>query len=152
LRRVKRDERLPASFAQQRLWFIDRLESGSAFYNIPVSVRLRGKLDVVILQKCINEIFQRHEVLRTSFREVDSEPVQVVVSELTVSIRVDDLSHFSAEEKETEVQRRTQEDVQRPFTLEHPPLLRINLFRLAPQEHVLLTIMHHIISDGWSLG
>ncbi|HEV2961541.1 MAG TPA: amino acid adenylation domain-containing protein, partial [Candidatus Angelobacter sp.] len=152
LRRVTRGEHLPASFAQQRLWFIDRLESGSAFYNIPVSVRLVGKLDVVILQKCVNEIFQRHEVLRTSFREFGSEPVQVIVPELTASISVDDLTHFSAEEKEAEVERRTQEDVQRPFILEHPPLLRISLFRLAPREHVLLTVMHHIISDGWSLG
>jgi amino acid adenylation domain-containing protein len=150
--RVAREKYLPASFAQQRLWFIDQLESGSAFYNIPIAVRLTGKLDIAILQKCVTGIFERHEVLQTSFREVNSEPVQVIVPGLAVNIHVDDITHFSAELREAEVQRRAQQEVQRPFNLEQAPLLRIHLFKLAPGEHVLLAIMHHIISDGWSLG
>jgi amino acid adenylation domain-containing protein len=152
LRPTMRGEHFPVSFAQQRLWFIDRLESGSAFYNIPVAVRLSGRLDVEALQRCVNQITQRHEVLRTSFTEVERQPVQVVIPDLTVSIRIDDLTRFSEEAREAELSRRADEEVQRPFTLEKPPLLRLNLFRLAPEEHVLLAVMHHIISDGWSLG
>jgi amino acid adenylation domain-containing protein len=152
LRQIGRSGRLPLSFAQQRLWFIDRLESGSPFYNIPVAVRLSGKLDVAVLQKCVDEIVRRHEVLRTSFLEVEREPLQVIAPELIVSISISDLSPLSRDEKEAQVGRLANEDVRRPFNLKQAPLLRLNLFRLAPEEHVLLAIMHHIISDGWSLG
>ena len=151
-RRLARGERLPVSFAQERLWFIDRLERGSPFYNIPVAVQLSGKLDVEVLQKCVNEIIRRHEVLRTRFLEVEREPVQVVAPELAVPITINDLSHFSGGDKDAQVQRLANEDIQRPFDLEKVPLLRLSLFKLAPESHVLLAVMHHIISDGWSLG
>jgi amino acid adenylation domain-containing protein len=147
-----RGEHFPLSFAQQRLWFIDRLESRSPFYNIPVAVRLSGKLDAEVLQKCVDQIVQRHQVLRSRFAEIERQPVQVVIPDLTVSIKVDDVTQFSDEVREAEVRRRADEEVQRPFTLEKPPLLRLNLFMLAAEEHVLLAVMHHIISDGWSLG
>jgi amino acid adenylation domain-containing protein len=152
MRRIGSSGHAPASFAQQRLWFIDRLESGSAFYNVPVAVRLAGKLEISVLEKCVNEIVRRHEVLRTSFAEVSGQPAQIIVPELSIPVRVDDLTHLSGERREMEVQQRANEDVQRPFRLEQAPLLRVTLFRLAPNEHVLLAIMHHIISDGWSLG
>lgn len=154
LRRSVPGGRPPLSFAQQRLWFIDRLESGSAFYNIPVAIRLSGKLDTDVLQRCINQIIQRHEVLRTALVEVQGKPVQVTLPELAVAMTVHDLTGLPRDEAETEVQRRANEDVKHPFTLEKPPLLRVNLFRLAPDEdeHVLLAVMHHAISDGWSLG
>ncbi|HEY6349974.1 MAG TPA: amino acid adenylation domain-containing protein [Candidatus Angelobacter sp.] len=152
LRRTVQDGHPPLSFAQQRLWFIDRLESGSAFYNIPVAIRLTGKLDTDVLQRCNNQIIQRHEVLRTALVEVQGKPVQVVLPELAVAMIVDDLTGLRSDEAEAEVQRRANEDVKRPFTLEQPPLLRVNLFRLAPDEYVLLAVMHHAISDGWSLG
>lgn len=154
LRRAVQDEHPPLSFAQQRLWFIDRLESGSPFYNIPVAIRLSGKLETDVLQRCINQIIQRHEVLRTALVEVQGKPVQVMLPELAVAVEVHDLAGLQRDEAEAEVRRRADEDVKHPFTLEKPPLLRIHLFKLAPDEdeHVLLAVMHHAISDGWSLG
>jgi amino acid adenylation domain-containing protein len=152
LQPVVRIAPLPLSFPQQRLWFIDRFESGSSFYNIPVAVRLVGNLDVPILERCVNEIVQRHELLRTSFPEIDGKPAQVIAHELSVSINLADLTQFPVDERESEVQRRAKEDVQRPFNLGKAPLLRLALLRLRPDEHILLAVMHHIISDGWSLG
>jgi amino acid adenylation domain-containing protein len=152
LRRISRSRHVPVSFAQQRLWFIDRLESGSPFYNIPVAVRLSGKLDVDVLQGCVNEIVQRHEILRTSFAEADREPVQVIAPDLAVPITINDLTHYPDEAKDAQVCRLADENIQRQFDLEKAPLLRLNLFRLGPEEHVLLAVMHHIVSDGWSLG
>ena len=152
IRAAARGKELPVSFAQQRLWFIDRLESGSPFYNIPVAVRLNGMLDVKVLRRCVDEIVRRHEVLRTAFVEASRQPTQVVIPELAVPIAVDDLKDFSNGSKQAQLQRRVKEVVQRPFTLNKPPLLRINLFKLATEEHILLAVMHHIVSDGWSLG
>lgn len=142
----------PLSFAQQRLWFIDQLESGSPFYNIPTAVRLSGELDAAVLQKCVNEIIRRHAVLRTGFPGKDRQPAQVIVPELALPVEIHDLTHLSSEEKDAQIQRQANEEVQRPFKLEQAPLLRIHLFRLAPREHILLAVMHHIVSDGWSMG
>jgi hypothetical protein len=142
----------PLSFAQQRLWFIDRLEAGSPFYNIPIAVRLNGRLDLEVLQRCVNETIRRHEILRTGFLEIEREPVQVIADELSLPIAVHDLTHLSGGEKDAQVHRQANEELQRPFSLEQAPLLRIHLFRQAPHEHVLLVIMHHIVSDGWSLS
>jgi amino acid adenylation domain-containing protein len=152
LRRIARSGPLSLSFAQQRLWFIDRLESGSPFYNIPVAVRLKGELDTAILEKCVNEIVQRHEILRTSFVRIDREPAQAIVDGLTVPLTVTDLTHLSQAEQEKQMSLLIDQDVQRAFDLEEPPLLRLNVFRLSPEDHLLLAVMHHIVSDGWSLG
>jgi amino acid adenylation domain-containing protein len=152
LQRTPRSGPIPLSFAQQRLWFLDRLESGSPFYNIPVAVRLTGKLDVDVLQECVNEIVQRHEILRTSFVEIDREPAQIVAPELTIPTKVTDLTHSSHEEQEKQFGALIDRDVQLAFNLTNPPLFRLNLFRLAAEDYLLLAVMHHIISDGWSLG
>jgi amino acid adenylation domain-containing protein len=147
---VDRDRPLPLSFAQERLWFIDRLEGGSAAYNIPTAVRLRGALNVDALERTLSEIVRRHESLRTVFAEADGSPVQVIAPLAGFALPVDDLSGVG--DRETEVQRRAREDAGRPFDLAQGPLFRATLLRLADDEHVLLLCIHHIVTDGWSSG
>jgi amino acid adenylation domain-containing protein/non-ribosomal peptide synthase protein (TIGR01720 family) len=152
LQQVPRDDELPLSFAQQRLWFLDQLEPNSPFYNIPSAVRLRGRLDVPALERSINEIIRRHEVLRTNFRSVDGRPAQVISPSLELSLTVEDLSGLPESERETEVHRRAVEEARRAFNLANDPLIRVVLLRLAEEEHVVLLTVHHIVSDGWSTG
>jgi amino acid adenylation domain-containing protein len=144
--------RAPLSFAQQRLWFLDRLEPGLFAYNIPAAVRLAGRLEAPVLEWCFNEIVRRHESLRTSFAVEEGRPVQVIAPELTVSIPVIDLSRLPGAPRETELARLSTGEAQRPFDLARGPLLRAALVRLAADEHVLLLTLHHIVSDGWSQG
>jgi amino acid adenylation domain-containing protein len=152
LQRAPRDGPLPLSFAQQRLWFLDRFEPGSPFYNIPAAARLIGELDVAALERSLVEIIRRHEILRTTFREVDGQPGQVIAPELPVALRVLDLSNLPAAEREAEPLRLARTEARWPFDLARGPLLRVTLMKLAPQEHVILLVMHHIVSDGWSMG
>ncbi len=151
-RRTTREQPVPLSFAQQRLWFLYQLEPESFAYNIPTALRLTGRLDVKGLEQSINETIRRHESLRTLFRELDGQPLQTVVPELKLSLTVQDLQHLSAEKREAEAVRRATEEARRPFDLEQLPLVRVRLLRLSEQEHVLLFIIHHIIADGWSMG
>jgi amino acid adenylation domain-containing protein len=152
LRRAPREGSLPLSFAQQRLWFLDRFEPGSPFYNIPAAARFTGELDVAALERSLVEIIRRHESLRTTFHEVDGEPAQVTAPDLPVALPVLDLSDLLAAEREVEALRLARAEAQRPFDLTRGPLLCITLMKLAPREHVVLLVMHHIISDGWSMG
>src|SRR5215217_4055168 len=142
----------PLSFAQERLWFVDRLEPGSAVYNIPVEWRLGGALDERALERALGEIVRRHEALRTTFREVDGSPVQVIAPFGGFTLRLDDLSGLADADREVEVRRRAGEEAARPFDLSAGPLFRAALLRLGEEDHVLLLSMHHIVSDGWSLG
>ena len=150
--RVSRDERLPLSFAQQRLWFLHELEPTSSFYNIPVAVRLRGRLQIDAMQRALNEIVRRHESLRTSLPTIDTQPVQSIAPTLTLDLSLIDLSTLREEEREREAQRRAAEEARAPFNLATGPLIRAGLVRLGAEDHVLLVTMHHIISDGWSMG
>ncbi|MBV9774834.1 MAG: AMP-binding protein, partial [Gemmatimonadetes bacterium] len=152
LERVTREAPLPLSFAQQRLWFIDQLEPGSATYNMPAALRLRGALDVNAFTRSLTALVERHETLRTTFQVVDDEPVQVVAPAADFPLEVIDLSAFLAEEREEEVQRRVRAEATTPFDLAAGPLLRATLLRLDDCEHVVLFTMHHIVSDGWSTG
>ena len=145
-------ERLPLSYAQQRLWFLDRFGEASAEYNMPSGLRLLGDLDVEALHRAINTIVERHESLRTHFGEVDGEPLQVIEAELHVDVPFEDLSGLEAEEREAHVRTALREEGQTPFDLSRGPLLRVRLLRLGEREHVLLRTMHHIVSDGWSEG
>ncbi|HEV3049863.1 MAG TPA: amino acid adenylation domain-containing protein, partial [Longimicrobium sp.] len=149
--RVDRDRPLPLSFAQERLWFLDRLEAGSA-YNLPAALHLSGALDAAALERSLGEIVRRHEALRTVFREVDGGAVQVIAPFAGFVLPIDDLSGLDETARETEVQRRAREDASRPFDLAVGPLFRAALLRLADEEHVLLLCIHHIVSDGWSTG
>jgi hypothetical protein len=148
--------KLPLSFAQERLWFLDQLEPGSAAYNMPGALRVRGELDRVAFECAMNEIVRRHEVLRTTFAVVDGQPVQVMVPALTLSIPTVDLSALLEESREAEVRRLAIEEAQRPFDLAVGPLLRVRLLDLGgcaetgEPEQVLLFTLHHIVSDGWS--
>ncbi|HEY0019275.1 MAG TPA: amino acid adenylation domain-containing protein [Longimicrobium sp.] len=154
--RVPRDGELPLSFSQERLWFLDRLEGGGAFYNLPLSLRMTGTLDVAALERALGEIVRRHESLRTTFREPGREsgggPVQVIAPFAGFALAADDLGGLVDDEREAEVARRAAGFAARPFDLAAGPLFRARLLRLADDQHVLLTCMHHAVSDGWSLG
>ena len=135
----------PLSFAQQRLWFLHQLEPDSIAYNMPTALRLKGRLNIDALEWGINEIIRRHEILRTTFRLIDNEPVQIIADHLTLKLPV-------VEVRETELMRLATEEAQRPFDLENGPLVRARLLKLSADEWVLIFTMHHIISDGWSMG
>ncbi|HYG80435.1 MAG TPA: condensation domain-containing protein, partial [Pyrinomonadaceae bacterium] len=140
------------SFSQQRLWFLDQLEPGSALYNIPAALRLSGELKVEALERALTEIVRRHEILRANFRTKDGEPELFVGEAWAVSLPVSDLSGLPEDEREAEMRRLASENARRPFSLNEDALLRAALVRLDEDEHVILLTMHHIISDGWSVG
>ncbi|MEW5930137.1 MAG: amino acid adenylation domain-containing protein, partial [Gemmatimonadota bacterium] len=148
--RVPRGEPLPLSFAQQRLWLVDRLEPGSAAYNMPGALRLRGALDVAALRASLDALVERHETLRTTFSEAGDGPVQVVHPPAPAALPVLDLR--GAPDAEAEAERLAGEEALRPFDLARGPLLRCALLRLAEDDHVLLFTLHHVVSDGWSMG
>ena len=149
---VLRDKHLPLSFSQQRLWFLDQYEPNSSVYNVPGALRLRGSLDIGALEQSLNEIIRRHESLRTTFSMVDGEPVQVIAPPVELSLSVVDLRDHPEGEREEEAQRLANEEARRPFDLAQGPLFRSKLLRLGEDDHVLLLTMHHIVSDGWSMG
>ncbi|HEU4562741.1 MAG TPA: amino acid adenylation domain-containing protein, partial [Longimicrobium sp.] len=144
-------EGAPLSFAQERLWFLDRLVPGNATYNISLALRLEGALDEAALERALVEIVRRHEALRTVFAEVDGSPVQVITPFGGFTLRLDDLSGLADAEREVEVRRRATEEAMRPFDLAAGPLFRAALLRLGEEGSVLLLSMHHIVSDGWSM-
>ncbi|MET0399016.1 MAG: amino acid adenylation domain-containing protein, partial [Longimicrobiaceae bacterium] len=143
---------LPLSFAQERLWFIDRLEPGSALYNIPVARRLGGALDEAALERALGEVVRRHEALRTVFAEAGGSPVQVIAPFGGFALPVEDLSALGEADREAAVGRRAGEEARRAFDLAAGPLFRASLLRVGAEDHVLLLSMHHIVSDGWSMG
>ncbi|HET7231280.1 MAG TPA: amino acid adenylation domain-containing protein, partial [Longimicrobium sp.] len=142
---------LPLSFAQQRLWLVDRLEPGSAAYNMPYALRLRGALDVGALRASVDGLARRHEALRTTFAERDGVPVQVIHPPAPVELPVVDLGGLPAAAREPEALRLAGEEAVRPFDLSRGPLMRGTLLRLDAKDHVLLLTLHHIVSDGWSM-
>ncbi len=150
--RVGRSDALPLSFAQQRLWFIDQLESGSAAYNVPSALRMSGPLDVAALRRSFTEIVRRHEVLRTIFEVVEGEAQQRIEEAGPVAAPVVDLSGLGQEEREASARVLVEEEARRGFDLSRGPLLRVMLLRLGEREHVLSVNLHHIVTDGWSTG
>ncbi|HEU4556634.1 MAG TPA: condensation domain-containing protein, partial [Longimicrobium sp.] len=149
---TERTGTLPLSFSQERLWFIDRLEPESTTYSIPAAWRLEGALDEAALERSLSEIVRRHETLRTVFREVDGSPVQVIAPFDGFVLPVEDLSGLGEADREAVVRHRVGEEAARPFDLAAGPLVRAGLLRLGAEDHVLLLSMHHIVSDGWSMG
>jgi amino acid adenylation domain-containing protein len=146
-----RDEELLLSFAQQRLWFLDQLEPGSASYNLPTAVRLRGHLDLASLERALGEVVRRHEILRTTFKSVEGQPVQVIHTAEPVKLPVVDLQDRPESERESLAKELALEEARMPFDLASGPLLRVTLIALGPEDHVAVLNMHHIITDGWSM-
>ncbi|MGD9488072.1 MAG: amino acid adenylation domain-containing protein [Calditrichaceae bacterium] len=142
----------PASFGQQRLWFLDQFEPGSPYYNIPIAFRLKGSVDLKILKKVIDEIVLRHESLRTTFTAVDGQPMQVITKQMKIPMPVISLDKTVSGEHEEQIIRLATEEARRPFNLEKGPLIRITVLKKSDLEIIALLTLHHIISDGWSMG
>ncbi|ACK67014.1 amino acid adenylation domain protein [Rippkaea orientalis PCC 8801] len=149
---VSRDQLLPLSFAQQRLWFLDQLNPGNSDYNIATAVQLEGLLNIQAVEQSINEIVQRHEGLRTTFQLINNQPVQVIASQVTIPLVRIDLQSLSYPQQEKEIQRLAIEEAKLGFKLQEGPLLRIKLLQLEAEKFVILFTMHHIITDVWSMG
>ncbi|HEV2736909.1 MAG TPA: amino acid adenylation domain-containing protein, partial [Longimicrobiaceae bacterium] len=142
----------PLSFPQQRLWLLDQVEPGSPAYNLPTALRARAPLDVPALERTLAEIVSRHESLRTRFALVDGEPAQLVGPPGRFVLPVVDLASLPAPAGEAEAGRHAAVEGRTPFDLGRGPLFRARLLRLAPEDHLLLLTLHHIVSDGWSIG
>src|SRR5438045_6836915 len=141
---------LPLSYGQQRLWFIDQLTPGRSAYNIPGGMRLEGPLNVDALRKSLEEVTRQHESLRTRFIAVKGEPQQVIDEKVILEIPIVDLTGTPENQREAEARRWAGEEARKPFDLEHGPLFKMVLLRLGDRNHILLLVMHHVISDGWS--
>ena len=142
----------PSSLSQQRFWFLDQLEPGNPAYNIAVRWQLVGKIEPALLERAINGVLRRHEVLRTRFRERDALPLQVVVPSLEIPLPVFDLRSTAEADREKEAERITLEFARRRFDLETLPLIRVGLLQLAETDNVMLLTVHHAVADGWSIG
>lgn len=142
----------PASFAQQRLWFLDQLIPGNAIYNVPTVIRLTGSLKLAALEQTFNEIVRRHETLRTTFIVLDGQPLQAIAPSLTIPLCVLDLQELPADKQEVKAKSIITAEIEHPFDLSSGPLLRVILLVLSETEHILLLNMHHIICDDWSMG
>ncbi|WP_392535134.1 non-ribosomal peptide synthase/polyketide synthase [Nostoc sp. C117] len=147
-----RDAELPLSYAQQRLWFLDQLEPNSAFYNIPMALRLVGNLNQPALEQSLLEIIHRHEALRTNFITVDGKPSQIIQTQTNWTVSVIDLKYLSTTDREITSQELARQLVIEPFDLANGALIRTTLLVLSETEHILLVCMHHVVSDGWSMG
>ena len=147
---VLRDRALPLSSAQQRLWFLDRLDPNSALYNIPAAVHMQGPLSIASLRRSLNEIVRRHEALRTTFDVQDGQPVQMIAPVSELELPLVDLAAMPDGDRTRE--RLVADEVRTPFDLTTGPLVRTRLLKLAEDEHVLLLTLHHIVADGWSMG
>ncbi len=145
-------QNLALSYAQQRLWFIDRLEGGTSHYNIAGAVRLLGGLDERALARALATVVERHESLRTVFRQVGGTVCQVILADAALGMALQDLSGLGEAEREREVRQTAADDARRPFDLSRDLMLRARLLRLGEAEHVMLLNMHHIAADGWSMG
>ncbi|MEG3919987.1 amino acid adenylation domain-containing protein [Microcoleus sp. T3_A4] len=147
-----RDGNLPLSFAQQRLWFLDQLVPNNPFYNVPAALRLTGSLNFSALQQTFNEIVRRHEALRTTLAVVSGQHVQRIGAAFHLPINVVDLRNLPKEYRQNEANRLTAQEAQRSFNLSNDLLLRVTLLQLDDAEYLLMLNMHHIVSDGWSIG
>ncbi|MEL6889187.1 MAG: condensation domain-containing protein, partial [Pseudomonadota bacterium] len=142
----------PLSFAQQRLWLLDRMAPGNPFYNIPLAIPIQAQLDIAVLERALNAIITRQESLRTVFDEIDGEPAQIVRAAMPLTIEETDISHLGPAEQEARTAELASADAVKVFNLRAGPLIRCSVITLGPASSVLLLSMHHIVSDGWSMG
>ncbi|MBJ6360366.1 amino acid adenylation domain-containing protein [Paenibacillus sp. MAHUQ-46] len=151
MERVSRNQSLPLSVEQYRLWFLSQLDPDSIHFNINMAFRIQGSLQEELFERSLNELVCRHESLRTVFHVRDQEPEQVILDQVYIPIAQTDLSHLPAEERELRAIDLMNEEIQQPFSLEAGPLLRARIYRLAAEERILLFTIHHIIADFSSL-
>lgn len=151
-RSANTDGTLPLSFAQQRLWFLDQLIPNSSLYNCPVAARLQGRLDLNALKRSLNEIIRRHDALRTTFQAVAEQPVQAITPTSNLRLPLVDLRKLPQAARETETRRLIAAEAGRPFDLAKDSMMRAHLLCLSHEDYVLLLTVHHISSDGWSMG
>jgi aspartate racemase len=145
-------EPAPLSYNQQGLWVLNQLMPGTSLYHTPMAVKLSGSLDAMALKQALNSIVARHDALRTTFTTLDGTPSQFVAPEVTLDLPLIDLSDVVEDDREAEAKRLVQHEARRPFDLSQGPLVRAVLIGLAEQRHILLVTMHHIVTDGWSVG
>ncbi|NQE34730.1 non-ribosomal peptide synthetase [Microcoleus asticus] len=145
---VSRDGKLQLSFAQQRMWFLHQLDNSSPFYNESLQIQIIGALNVTVLEQSVNEIIRRHEALRTTFPTIEGVPFQVIAPTLTITLPLVNLQGLT----EASVQQLVTREVRQPFDLVTGPLLRVTLQQLSPETHLLILTIHHIITDGGSMG
>ncbi len=142
----------PLSYAQQRLWFIEELQPGNTAYNIPSALKLKGKLNFNALKKSLEKIIQRHEILRTYISVIGETPLQIVEKQFDMELEIIDLKEINENQKESKIKKILNDRVNKPFSLSELPLFRIILLSLSETENIMLLVMHHIVSDGWSAG
>ncbi|MGH7978605.1 MAG: condensation domain-containing protein, partial [Limisphaerales bacterium] len=150
-RRPENGSFLPASFAQERLWFLHQLKPNAA-YNIPLAFRIKGRLNRDFLEQCLNQIIERHETLRTHFEAVEGHLVQIVAPFVPFKIPFTDLRSLPRQQREERAIQSCVEDARRPFDLKEGSIFRVRLFQLETNDYVLLVNIHHIASDGWSMS
>ncbi|MBD2517732.1 amino acid adenylation domain-containing protein [Nostoc sp. FACHB-973] len=152
IQRIAREGLLPVSFAQERVYFIQQLAPENSAYQFQATMRFQGRLDVAILQQCLDEIVQRHEIFRTTYPAVNGRLFQVINPHQPISFIAIDLQSFAESERETEAQKLVELEVQKPLDINQLPLVRWVLLKLSDQEHLLLHIEHHMVHDGWSFN
>src|ERR1043166_7927040 len=149
---VPRDRLIPASFSQQRLWFLREIDREATTYNVPAVFAIHGFLNVAVLEQALNALIKRHESLRTSFSVVEGSPVQHLLPTLNLPLPVSDLAGLPGEAKELEARRIALDEAHCPFDLHHGPLVRARLLLLGSENYFLLLNFDHAVVDGWSLG
>lgn len=147
-----RSQALPLSFAQHRLWFLDQLDPGNTAYNMPAALRLTGKLNIKVVEKCFSEIIRRHETLRSNFISKDGIAELIIHPAQIFTLSVEDWSSISADCQKNKLEHEISADADSVFNLASDPLFKYRIIKLNESKHVLLINMHHIVSDGWSLG
>lgn len=150
--KFKAPRSFPLSYAQEQLWFMDKLQPGSPLYNIPLYVPFQGSFDIATLKRALDTLTQRHDMLRVHFDTVDDAPMQIVEPEVAVDLPIEDLSTLPAGQRDAALGHLLNEEVQRPFDLGAGVCVRYKLFRIDSANHLLSVTMHHIITDAWSLG
>ena len=149
---VSREDNLPLSFAQERLWFLAQLEPNNPTYNQPIALRLRGRLDVEVLKQALSEIIRRHESLRTNFTICDGKAVQVIQPQVNFEVSIVELTNSLPSDRDAAIKKLVEQEAKKPFNLKQDLLIRTTLLKLNDLEHIVLFATHHIISDGWSIG
>ena len=150
--KADRNEKIPLSYSQQRLWFLDQLKPNDPTYNIPTVLRLKGDLNLELFENAFNLIVEKHEILRTSFQQLGGKPYQKIKSELRISFNITEISGDSISERIENAKLFIEEKSAEAFNLSQLPLIKCEVIKIDKNDHIFLILMHHIITDGWSLS